>query len=289
MSDEEGKTRSLRWAVDVRQFCKPKSAEWATLLALCSAEEQARVGRYMFDADKKRALVGRLLIQRAVLVLCCEAGVTRSDMRLGRTPRGKPILLAPEQPGLCFNISHHGNFVILAAESGCSPDTVIGCDVMTIEIKSGRAPRKQSQQQQLAAFFHDMRHCFTEKEWGLIRDQTGFEPQLRAFMTFWTMKECIVKALGVGIHENLQSIEFHPKEVDGKAAAEALTTEVQFQVRLLEEEGGQFVEAPEWSIQRCTLDELHVAAVMIRSSKAQLEETPPLTFQLCTVEDFLPQ
>jgi len=92
-----------------------------------------------------------------------------------------------------FNVSHHGDWVILTAESRFS----VGCDVMGIT-KPGSSQ---------ATFFRHMRSNFSTHEWESIvlktEDPKDEEKQDRAqltrFMRLWTLKESYVKALGEGL------------------------------------------------------------------------------------------
>jgi 4'-phosphopantetheinyl transferase len=55
-----------------------------------------------------------------------------AHIKLGRTEKGKPYLMnnAPEGcERLSFNVSHHGDYVVLAAETF----TDVGIDVMKLE------------------------------------------------------------------------------------------------------------------------------------------------------------
>ena len=55
----------LRWAVDIRGW-RPTSAEWALLLGLLSSAERLDVCAARCVADRKRALVSRLLQRRCI-------------------------------------------------------------------------------------------------------------------------------------------------------------------------------------------------------------------------------
>ena len=55
-----------------------------------------------------------------------------ADIKLGRTEKGKPYLMNSAPEGcekLSFNVSHHGDYVVLAAETF----TDVGIDVMKLE------------------------------------------------------------------------------------------------------------------------------------------------------------
>jgi len=53
-----------------------------------------------------------------------------------RDERGKPIYL--DNPSLLFNVSHQGDFAVLAGVSGCLPGQSLGVDVMKFEYSGGK-------------------------------------------------------------------------------------------------------------------------------------------------------
>lgn len=77
--------------------------------------------------------VGRLLIRQAARKCL---GVDWNRLVFGRSDRGKPYLIQPllSDGDYCFNISHHGKYVVLA--SGGYGSQEIGVDVMEIEVPS---------------------------------------------------------------------------------------------------------------------------------------------------------
>jgi len=113
--------------------------------------------------DKARALVAGLQLKK----FC---GVTNDD-QLGYEEKGKPYL---KNNDLFFNISHSGDFVVLATASH-----IIGVDLEKISPYN----------------FAVAKHCFTqnELEW-LINDG-----RIEAFYHVWTAKESIMKAIGQGL------------------------------------------------------------------------------------------
>ena len=57
------------------------------------------------------------------------------EIKLARTDKGKPYLvnqLSAELQRFSFNVSHQGDYVVLAAETDCS----VGIDVMQTEVPS---------------------------------------------------------------------------------------------------------------------------------------------------------
>jgi 4'-phosphopantetheinyl transferase len=163
----------------------PSEAEWKDalgLIAACEPAESKRVCRFAFEEDRKRSLAGRLL---ARYVLAEETGVAFDLVPLRRTENNKP-----ECPAFAggFNISHHGDWVVLATH----PKLPIGVDVVRYdEPKRGRAE-----------FFASMRGQFTPQEWLTIGDS------LCAFYHHWALKESLIKEMGIGLGFDLQRASF---------------------------------------------------------------------------------
>lgn len=75
--------------------------------------------------------IGRLLIRRVVSSML---GIPYRCIKLARTDKGKPYILSSTDsttPRLnCnFNISHHGDYVVIAAEA----EKLVGVDIMKVE------------------------------------------------------------------------------------------------------------------------------------------------------------
>ena len=184
----------------------------------------ALVGR--FNPDAKASCAGRLLL---LLMFENLFGISWKEVTFGRTKEGKPILLKvkgrdwnksgeesgkkelkmkpnesheeeksyllEKYPRFNFNLSHHGDWVVLASE----PHDLIGLDVMKKE-----HPARTT----ITDFFFTMRECFTEKEWQKIKSPNKPEDQLSLFYIFWTLKESYIKAIGIGLGFQLQTAEF---------------------------------------------------------------------------------
>uniref|UniRef100_A0A673KXP0 L-aminoadipate-semialdehyde dehydrogenase-phosphopantetheinyl transferase n=1 Tax=Sinocyclocheilus rhinocerous TaxID=307959 RepID=A0A673KXP0_9TELE len=140
---------------------------------------------------------GRLLIRKLV---CEKMGFAWDGFRLERTARGKPFLpRTSSTPGVThwnFNVSHQGDYAVLAAEPGGQ----VGVDVM----KTSR-PGSSSVQE----FFRIMNRQFTYLEWMNIRKAGSDWDQLDMFYRHWALKESFIKAIGTGLGFDLQRVEFH--------------------------------------------------------------------------------
>ncbi|XP_010892044.2 L-aminoadipate-semialdehyde dehydrogenase-phosphopantetheinyl transferase [Esox lucius] len=185
----------VRWAFRGGSWT-PTRSEWLLASRCVQREERERIGQFMFSKDAKSAMAGRLLLRRLV---CEKIGVPWADFHLERTPRGKPYLASPEAGGWSFNLSHQGDYTVLAAEQGL----LVGVDVMKTTMPGSSS---------VPQFFQIMTRQFTEREWSVIRSAGSEWEQLTMFYRHWALKESFIKAIGTGLGFNLQRAEFHLTE-----------------------------------------------------------------------------
>ena len=195
----------------------------------------------MFARDAKAALAGRLMIRKLVAE---KLNIPWDHIRLQRTSKGKPILakdtLNP-YPNFNFNISHQGDYTVLAAE----PELQVGIDIMKTSF-----PGRGS----IPEFFHIMKRKFTKKEWETIRSFNDEWTQLDMFYRHWALKESFIKAIGVGLGFEMQRLEFDvsPLNMDiGQVYKETCL--------ILDGE-----EEKEWAFEESKIDEHHFVAVAVR-------------------------
>lgn len=96
-----------------------------------------------------------------------------------------------------FNVSHSGDYCVLAAECDSSK---LGVDLMKIECTGGI--------ERLEQLFRNMRRQFSEDEWRFIRNGDSEWAKLARFIRLWSLKESLVKAEGTGITFPLSKISF---------------------------------------------------------------------------------
>ncbi|MEM9538622.1 MAG: 4'-phosphopantetheinyl transferase superfamily protein [Cyanobacteria bacterium P01_E01_bin.42] len=169
---------------------------------LLEEEEKTKAGRFHFQEDRDRYILGRGLLR---LLLGHHLQRDPQSLQFAYSAKGKPFL--PDE-AVQFNISHSGDFVLL----GMSRDRAIGVDVEQI--------RPLPDALKLAQRF------FCEAEWEKIRSLPS-NLTSRAFFTAWTRKEAFLKATGEGI-VGLQDVEVSllPDEpariyrIEGKIATE---------------------------------------------------------------------
>ena len=207
--DEEG---YLFWSLN-STLTHPSEDEWQSLLSLMSEPEKARIARFIFRKDAKLALYGRLLIHHAcarVLRLAPRAQL------LDRTTDGKPFLLNPGAGALSpacaarlrhwnFNVSHDGDWVVLAAH----PGLLVGIDV----VQSALRPPHPT----VDDFFCGMKSVLSSSEWSLVLAGDTPSAQLDRFFVFWALKEAYIKAIGIGLGIEPHELVFQPRQPERMA------------------------------------------------------------------------
>jgi len=161
---------------------------------------------------------------------------------------------------LNFNISHHGEYVILGAD-----EVRVGADIMETHYSGGK---------DLAEFFRLMNKKFSSNEWSSIKSKVGNEQaQAKAFMRHWALKEAYVKAVGLGLNLDLLRIEFRTK-------SEVELGRINFDtIGILDK-----VPLTNWTFEEHLLDENHVAALawdrpVISGVELEQTEFTKLSFQ----------
>ncbi|XP_077398194.1 L-aminoadipate-semialdehyde dehydrogenase-phosphopantetheinyl transferase isoform X2 [Festucalex cinctus] len=270
MSEAVAQMGSVRWAFRCGSWT-PGRADWLFAARCVQPEEKDRIGKFVFAKDAKSAMAGRLLLRRFV---CEKMHIPWAHIRLERSPRGKPYLAAPLQASpdsgtepqtWSFNISHQGDYAVLAAEKGMQ----VGVDVMKTSMPGSST---------VTEFFRIMTRQFTPYEWRVIQSAGSEQQQLAMFYRHWTLKESFIKAIGTGLGFNLQRLEFH-------LSSEALTqSRLLCQTRMhLDDE-----DEEEWLFEESLLDGDHHVAVALGHSTNPTSSLPPATaFTLLTFADLI--
>jgi 4'-phosphopantetheinyl transferase len=161
------------WRANLEQ---PQSC-WASLIRVLSAEERERAGRYHFEADRKRCIIGRGLT-RLLLAHCLRESPER--LRFVYNAFGKSALASERLAHLQFNVSHSGDWILVALSRGRQ----LGVDV--------ERHRSDMASDAIAARF------FSPSECSVL---AGLPPEMRctAFFSCWTRKEAYLKARGDGL------------------------------------------------------------------------------------------
>lgn len=253
----------IRWAFNSTRW-QPCKQEWIRAAQCIQPEEKERTGKFVFKRDAKSSMVGRLMLRRLIHKM---TNIPYGDIHLSRTEKGKPFLvnpLPPTCPHLSFNVSHQGDYVVLAAERDCE----VGIDVMNSET---------TRMKTVPEFFHTMRRQFTVDEWQTIRAQGPEKNQLRTFYRLWCLKESYVKALGIGIGFEVQRLNFQlytPLEDTHPVCNTTLRVDS--------------AEATDWTFQETSLDNHCIAVALHHTTPPpyKRDHVPPV-FSVLTPEELM--
>lgn len=186
------------WTIDL----KADSPFVEAAVALLSAEEKARAGRFKVAAARNRYVLAHTALRR---LLAARLNQTPAGLAFHMGPHGKPELAGTLKQRLQFNLSHSGDLALVAISS-VAP---VGVDVEQI--------RPMSDAVRLAERF------FKPAESRALGQCPESERQA-AFFRMWTRKEALLKATGQGIAYGLERFEVsceHGKAllaVDGNTA-----------------------------------------------------------------------
>lgn len=181
-----------------------------SLLARLPEERRRKLLSFRFMEDKLRGVTGDMLM-RAVLPQMLDC--TADELKFGTNLYGKPILLGHDKVG--FNISHSGDWVVLAAGSSGR----IGIDIERINVMDLELARQ----------------FYTEEEYGAIMKHQSHEGRLLQFFRIWTAKESYIKATGKGLSIPLDS--FSTVEGDVMAKRQFIESELWYFCTFSLEEG----------------------------------------------------
>ncbi|XP_073518178.1 L-aminoadipate-semialdehyde dehydrogenase-phosphopantetheinyl transferase isoform X2 [Phyllobates terribilis] len=209
---------------------------------------------------------GRLLIRKLIAE---KLHIPWDKIVLDRTAKGKPFLVSgipPHFPNFSFNVSHQGDYAVLAAES----ELQVGVDIM----KTDRPGSGSTEE-----FFRIMHRQFTDREWLSIRSAGSDGAQLDTFYRHWALKESFIKAIGVGLGFNLQRIEFEVSPIHMEPG------KVYTQTKMWLDDD----EDKNWSFEETLLDEKHHVAVALGGKDTN--KGPPsqegTLFTVLTYEDLM--
>jgi 4'-phosphopantetheinyl transferase len=145
--------------------------------ALLDAEELQRAGRFHFEKHRHAFVFGRGQLRWLLARYC---GVNPTSLRFVSGSAGKPGL-APDQSiaaPVSFNFTHSGGRALLAVSHGGDIGVDLECHDRKTDVLS------------LASNY------FTASERAVI---FAAEDPRRAFFDFWTSKEAVLKAHGMGL------------------------------------------------------------------------------------------
>lgn len=161
--------------------------ELARLRGFLSPSETARAGLLKDEQAARRYIVGRGLLRE---ILAGYFGIEANQVQLAAGDYGKPFLLG-NQAGLCFNLSHSGDYFLLAIASKYE----VGIDIEMI------APGKPLEDMARMVFSHQELDRWSRLS---VSDREA------AFYRCWVRKEACLKACGSGFSLPGNSFDVFP-------------------------------------------------------------------------------
>lgn len=249
---------NVRWAFNTREW-QPTKEEILLASSYIQNEEKQRISRFVFQNDAKSSLIGRLMLRKYVQT---STSTPYGEIKFGRDDRGKPFLLNPIDLKISFNVSHQGDFVVLA---GCK-DWNVGIDVMKIEPPVNK---------NIPEFFRIMARQFSPREWSTIRSFSTELEQIACFYRIWCLKESYVKNVGFGITVPLDEISFQLKTLHLEMG-KIVTDTVLYERNALKED---------WIFEETLLDEKHAVAVSLQ--KKDNSTDAPVCYEVLSYQELV--
>lgn len=251
---------NVRWAFNA-SIWEPKESDITMASTFIQPEEKERISRFVFINDAKSSLLGRLMMRKFVHI---STAIPYKEIRLGRDSHGKPYLLGTGDTSVSFNVSHQGDYVVLAGNT----EKNIGIDVMKVEPPSNK---------NIPEFFRLMKRQFSPQEWEIICSYPTEIDQVACFYRNWCLKESYVKNTGFGITIPLQEISFSIKTLNMEVGTFVTDTTL-FEKGMLKHN---------WKFEETLLDDKHSVAVSMQTEEASDLSSDPfkfLTFEELTKE-----
>ena len=162
----------------------PNESDWATL----SAGETDRARRFHFERDRTAYVLAHAAVRQ---ILSEYSGVSPQQLEFVVGPAGKPsISPALNAAGIEFNLSHSGEFALVAATGGAA----VGVDIERWDHR--------------VEFLQLAEHYFSVRERealsALVQNPSEV---MQGFFQAWSRKEAYLKATGAGIAEGLHHFD----------------------------------------------------------------------------------
>ena len=176
--------RAVIWWVALERI---DANSWQKLEALLSEEESIRANRFHFDRDR-RVYIAAHSVCRGLLSCCSEK--PPNIWQFITTDHGKPeLMVTGDMPRLRVNISHTRGMAAVAL----TVEHDIGVDVEWME--------RTVEADKLAE------RMFARSEYEIVATASD-DDKIETFLSFWTLKEAYVKAIGKGLSQPLDEFSF---------------------------------------------------------------------------------
>lgn len=206
----------------------------ANILAILSADEIERAGRFHFEKDQNRFIAARGLLRQ---ILGLYLGEKPQRLQFEYTDFGKPVFgTNSDYKGLHFNLSHSANFALCAI----TQSREVGIDIERI--------RSEISVDQI------VRRFFSPSEIRSI-EMLHEEKRNQLFFQYWTRKEAFLKATGKGLSFPMEQCDV------------SLMSGVTFSPVIFQDEKS---ESSDWHVQDLFPAEGYAAAIAVEGSDCDL-------------------
>ncbi|KAG0203996.1 hypothetical protein BGX28_003924 [Mortierella sp. GBA30] len=233
----------------------------SNLLNYLPKTESDALLQFRIEDDMRRALIARLMIHA---FFTAHHKCQWEDLAFESFESAKPALLSPEHlKNVNFNISHHGDWVILVGETDPSTESLVrlGVDVMDLQ---GQLPGELFES--YTSCLHDQ---FTPKEMMFMTEAANdadassmplcinaeSNQQRRRLYRLWCLKGSVVNALDVASDFDLKSIELTIQDQE-ETEKPILSTVVE-----VHNSKPQVLPDESWSVEEALLDSDHCYAI----------------------------
>ena len=164
----------------------PNASSEASSLLWLNEEEQARCRQYPLPGPRRRFALCRAALRA---IVCRQLACSNERLSFGSSDHGKPFALVDEAPAaISFNLSHSGKHGLIALVSNGR----LGVDV------EERVARKD--------FDELSETVFGPHEQSALAC-VGGRDKVQLFFRLWTIKEALIKALGLGFTLDVSQFE----------------------------------------------------------------------------------
>ena len=158
----------------------------AAAIAWLDDEELVRRKRFLHPSPSRRYTLCRAALRA---ILCCHLECDNKELAITDGEFGKPLALLRGEPAeIGFNVSHSGSHGLIAL----SDERQVGVDVEELVTPNGLDSLIDS--------------VLTPGEQSVIA-ATNLTDRTRDFLRLWTVKEALIKALGVGLSLDMSKVE----------------------------------------------------------------------------------
>jgi len=157
--------------------------KWNSFMGVLSLDERKKIISFKQRLNAEISLVSRYLSRKIISLF---VNVESNNLIFGANKYGRPLLKYPLVKNLDFNISHSGNWIVLAI----SKDNRVGIDIEKISPIN------------ISIF----ENYFTKQDFKYLNGRK--DHLLENFYKIWTLKESFIKLNGKGLSYPLRNFYF---------------------------------------------------------------------------------